>query len=138
MELLTYMGKTRNPYKVLMPRPRNGNGHFGHLDINHVFFKSMTELWLWWCQLGRMGSKLDEITWLMWNVNESPDYTVQTFFTRWTNINCWRKMLYYTVHICIFVLVLLHCLLYTWFMYQHFQHFTLFNTEWKNDQWMIK
>jgi len=125
MELLTYMGKTRNPYKVLMQRPRNGSGHFGHLNINHIFFKSMTELWVWWYQLGRIGSKLDEMTWLMWNVNESPDYRVQTFLTSWTNNKCWRKMLYYTVHICICVLVLLHCLFYTWFMYQHF---TLFST----------
>jgi len=37
VELLTYMGKTRNPYKVLMQKPWNGRGHFGHLDINHIF-----------------------------------------------------------------------------------------------------
>jgi len=57
MELLTYMCKTRNLYKVLMQRPQNRRCHFGHLDINHIFFKSMTELWVWWCQLGRNGSK---------------------------------------------------------------------------------
>ena len=27
------MGKTRNPYKLLMQRPWNGRGHFGHPDV---------------------------------------------------------------------------------------------------------
>jgi hypothetical protein len=44
LELLAYMGKTRNPYKVLVQRLKNGRGHFGHLHVYHVFFKSVTEL----------------------------------------------------------------------------------------------
>jgi hypothetical protein len=45
MELLAYTGKTRNPYKVLVQRPKNRRGHFGHLDVYHVLFKSVTVLW---------------------------------------------------------------------------------------------
>ena len=127
MELLAYMGKTRNPYKVLMQRPWNGKGHFGHIEVNKIFLKSVTELWcdgVSWIELVQIGWNGMTYVKCWWTSRLHST----NFFDQMNKHQLFKKdAILYSSYLH-WLLVLLHCLFYTWFMYQHFQYFTLFRT----------